>query len=237
VLLAEDNATSQKVGAKILSWFGCLVDVAKNGKEALKALENKDYDLVFMDCHMPIMDGYEATAFIRKGKNPEIPIVAMTANAMAGDRDACLAAGMDDYIAKPVTRKAVEKVLEKYLEKDVNLKNAGLQVLNLERLTTILGNDLAEIKELLDIFIEEMATLFSELEKGPGKNEPETIERLAHRIKGAAGDVGGELMHEAAVALEIAAREHKSENTCQEYFLKLKKEYGTISKTISRIFE
>jgi PAS domain S-box-containing protein len=104
VLLVDDNSVNQKVGAKMLERLGCRVDVAGNGKEALQMWARVPYQLVFMDCHMPEMDGYEATEEIRR-REPDgqrVPVIALTANAMQGDRDRCLAAGMDDYLSKPI---------------------------------------------------------------------------------------------------------------------------------------
>src|SRR5262249_38737271 len=102
VLLVDDNSVNQKVGAKMLERLGCRVDLAGNGKEALEMWTRVPYQLVFMDCHMPEMDGYEATEEIRRREPPgqRVPVIALTANAMQGDRDRCLAAGMDDYLSK-----------------------------------------------------------------------------------------------------------------------------------------
>jgi PAS domain S-box-containing protein len=116
ILLAEDNIMSQKVATLMLEKFGCTVAVANNGVEAVAMVEQSQYDLVLMDCQMPEMDGYEATQAIRdlgddKGR---VPIVAMTANAMAGDREQCMATGMDDYVAKPITQSVLRKVLSKW---------------------------------------------------------------------------------------------------------------------------
>ncbi|MBN1825534.1 MAG: response regulator [Candidatus Eisenbacteria bacterium] len=119
VLVAEDNPVNQKVALLLLKKMGCRADAVANGAEAVRALETIPYDLVLMDCQMPEMDGFEATRVIREagrtGGGRPIPIVAMTANAMQGDRDLCLDAGMDDYVAKPVTPKALEEVLCKWL--------------------------------------------------------------------------------------------------------------------------
>jgi len=117
LLLAEDNPVNQKVACKMLEKLGYRVDVAGNGQEAVAAHERAPYPLIFMDCQMPEVDGFEATALIRKmeGKSAHTPIIAMTANAMQGDRERCLAAGMDDYVAKPVRPKELQAVLETWL--------------------------------------------------------------------------------------------------------------------------
>ncbi|MEK6631962.1 MAG: response regulator, partial [Nitrospirota bacterium] len=135
VLVAEDNPINQKVAAKMLGKLGCRVDVVANGREAVEAVAQLPYDVVFMDCQMPEMDGFDATREIRrleaidKGQEvPEsdtsgrsaratrrIPIVAMTANAMAGDRERCLTAGMDDFVSKPVQSQMLQAVLQRWL--------------------------------------------------------------------------------------------------------------------------
>ena len=119
ILLAEDNIISQKVAQVMLNKLGYKADVVANGKEAVRALELINYDLVLMDCQMPVMNGFEATAMVRdpdsKALNTAVPIIAMTANAMAGDRDECIEAGMNDYLSKPVKNGELSEVLEKWL--------------------------------------------------------------------------------------------------------------------------
>ena len=120
VLLAEDNAVNRRIAVLQLEAEGMLVDSAANGKEAVESIKLVPYDLVLMDCHMPEMDGYEATQLIRKQetRGKRVPIIAMTANALQGDREKCLAAGMDDYITKPVDAKKLRAMIEKWTQNE-----------------------------------------------------------------------------------------------------------------------
>ncbi len=115
VLLVDDNAVNQKLAAKMLDKMGCRTDVAVNGALAVAAFETHEYDVVLMDCQMPVMDGYEATRAIRQretGTGRRVPVIALTASALAGERDRCLAAGMDDYLAKPFRKADLEALLD-----------------------------------------------------------------------------------------------------------------------------
>jgi len=131
VLLVEDNAVNQRVGQRMLAKFNCQVDVAGNGREALVACHSVAYDLVLMDCQMPEMDGYEATRALRSlevAGGRRLPVVALTASAMRGDREACLAAGMDDYISKPVQAAELRGVLQRWLPPAPNTNEAARDV-------------------------------------------------------------------------------------------------------------
>ncbi|MCG8334368.1 MAG: response regulator, partial [Proteobacteria bacterium] len=121
ILLAEDNLINQKVATRVLNKLGFNCEIANNGREALDILKVKDYDLVLMDCQMPEMDGFEATAAIRSWEEKtgaHIPVIAMTANAMQGDREKCLDAGMDDYVSKPIDRNKLVMAIENQLVKN-----------------------------------------------------------------------------------------------------------------------
>jgi len=119
ILIAEDNQVNQQVALGLLENLGYRADVAADGFEAVEMLRQYNYDLVFMDLQMPGMDGLSATSEIREmgGERGRVPIIAMTANAMTSDRDACLAVGMDDYIAKPVNRRALAKLMDKWAQR------------------------------------------------------------------------------------------------------------------------
>ena len=117
VLVVDDNIVNQKVAALILEKLGCRIDAAANGREAVQMVATIPYDIVFMDCQMPEMDGFEAAREIRDHEvaGEHTPIIAMTALALAGDREKCLAAGMDDYLSKPVRADALQRALEQWL--------------------------------------------------------------------------------------------------------------------------
>lgn len=116
-LVVEDNKVNQMVLKGLLSKLGCVVDVANHGEEALKLVQNGEYDIVFMDCQMPVMDGFKATEIIRKLDSPsaKVPIVAVTANALEGDRERCISAGMNDYLKKPINKEMIEEKLKEYM--------------------------------------------------------------------------------------------------------------------------
>jgi CheY-like chemotaxis protein len=119
VLVVEDNAINQKLASRMLEKFGCRVDVVANGLEAIEAIGRITYGCVFMDCQMLEMDGFEATRAIRQREartGAHIPIVAMVANAMESDREQCLAAGMDDYVSKPVQPAELRATLQKWIQ-------------------------------------------------------------------------------------------------------------------------
>jgi len=113
ILVAEDNVVNQRVALRTLQKMGHEVVVASNGREAVDAARQRSFDLILMDVQMPVMDGFEATAALRDQEKLRVPIVAMTAHAMAGDRELCLSAGMDDYLSKPIDADALTAIIEK----------------------------------------------------------------------------------------------------------------------------
>ena len=222
ILLVEDNLTNQQVALGILEKLGFRVDAVSNGREAIKALETVAYDLVFMDVQMPVMDGFEATGAIRSGQtavpNPKIPIIAMTAHAMKGDRERCLEAGMDDYIPKPIASKAMAAVLDKWLDQPLKLPAAvpaapvGPLVFDHQAFVDRLLGDLDLVKEITAGFLQDMPEQIQKLKRYIDQGDVGAAGDQAHSIKGAAANVGGMAFSVAALVIEQAARTSNMEN-------------------------
>jgi len=204
VLVAEDNPVNQKVAAHLLEQLGYLADVVGNGEEAIDALELAPYTAVLMDCQMPEMDGYEATRRIRdrEGDGPRTPIIAMTAAAMEGDREKCLAAGMDDYIAKPMRAEDLESAQEQWLTSEGDLTPApvpqtsggnGDSVLDadqIESLRQLSGGGENLLAVMADLFLRDTPTRLETMKAAAAVGDAETLARAAHNLIGSCGNVG-----------------------------------------------
>ncbi len=217
ILVAEDNPVNQKVAMRILEKLGYASDLAGDGMEAVEKIRQTPYDIVFMDCQMPGMDGYEASKLIRseagRPANPSLAIIAMTANAMKGDRELCLKAGMDDYVAKPVTPDALSVVLERWIGRIVHRPStpdaegrARRDVLNIARLVEDFDGDMDAVREVIRLFLGSSDECMTNLAGSVSRNEPDKVRALAHTIKGSALNVGAEVVAEAAARLENQAR-------------------------------
>ena len=219
ILLAEDNEINQKVALGILQNFGYRTDVVSNGKEAVEAMESISYDIVLMDCQMPQMDGYVATKEIRSSQskvlNHKVPIIAMTAHTMKGDREKCMAAGMDDYIPKPMHPEKFLKVIEKWLFKT----NEGMQpddipcdlepvntVFDRTRLIDRLLGDKDLAHEILDGFMADVPHKFNALKKALDNGDARLIHEQAHSLKGASANVGAMALEKIVYQIELAGK-------------------------------
>jgi len=229
VLLVEDNQVNQLVASGILAKIGIQVDTAADGLAALNSLKQASADapyvLVLMDCQMPEMDGYEATRAIRGGKAGEhyktISIIAMTANAMQGDREKCLEAGMDDYLSKPIDPELLFEKLQQWLvsteEEPVARKAAEhtsepeLAVWDKEAaLKRILGDE-DLLNTIVGVFLDETPTRIAELNQAMESGDCEKICYLAHTIKGIAGNLSALHLQKQAALMEAAAKEANME--------------------------
>jgi two-component system sensor histidine kinase/response regulator len=203
VLIAEDNSVNQKVALRMLAKLGCRADVVANGIEALEALNTLPYDLVLMDCNMPEMDGFEATRRLRAmgGELSRTVVIAMTANALDGDRDRCLAAGMDDYVPKPVTQKDLADKISLWIRRNGHATPGNGRPAAPAFNTTILDRgrveELAGLQEspgwlahLTEEFLSEAWHRLGMLRTGLGSADTVTIERQTHSLKGSSRNIG-----------------------------------------------
>ena len=226
ILLVEDNPFNQQIAQEFLEQAGMVVETAENGFAALKALENKNYDLVFMDIQMPDLDGLEVTRRMReKYDSSSLPIVAMTAHAMTGDREKSLAAGMNDHITKPIDPEELMSMLIKWgntrrgeenpskislfqsdraVSKDVDLTLYRFSEIDVEDgLSRCMGNARSYLK-FLKMFYREYCDFSQRIEVYMTSFEYENLRHLAHAIKGPAGSIGAKKLHTSAHDLEQA---------------------------------
>lgn len=211
VLVAEDNSVNQKVIQHMLKRLGITPEIAVNGREAVEASRHSQFDLILMDCQMPEMDGFEATAEIRRNEAAQgmrQPIVAMTANAMPGDREHCLAAGMDDYLIKPVKPETLQDILQRLAPPPP----AAPASIDMARLSRTLGKDPAFQREMIELYLATTRPLLEKIAMALTIRDGEACRRAAHEIKGASTYIAAAAMATHARNLEQAAMEGNWEN-------------------------
>ncbi len=214
ILVAEDNVVNQKVALRILQKLGYRADAVANGQEAVTALETIPYDLVLMDVQMPDMNGFEATRLIRDSESRvlrhDIPIIAMTAHALKGDREKCLQAGMNDYLTKPVTALALNEILEKTLA--ASGPSATLitpesdprhaKPVHIRRIQAIADGDLAFEQDLIETYLSQTEQHLKALESSVHESNEKELGHWAHTIKGSSANAGAKGMQEIAGRIE-----------------------------------
>ncbi len=200
ILIVEDNEINQHVLHKTLEKLGFNhIDIVTNGLEAVKAVDEIPYNLIFMDCQMPEMDGYSATREIRAHHKHHLPIVAMTAHALKDDRIKCLAAGMNDYVSKPITRDELIRVLHQWIPEKAIIK---LTVLDKERLNDIFGDEPEALKKFLEKAVKSITNLLTEIGKNITARDEIAAKTSAHTLKGVTGNMGAMKMYDLAKTLE-----------------------------------
>ncbi len=233
VLLVEDNAVNQELARSLLESLGCEVRLATNGREALDAVTlspldalREPYDLILMDCQMPGMDGYAATSELRRWEsqqgNARMPIVALTANALEGDRERCLAHGMDDYLAKPFSRDELERMLGRWLpqtvapthseSRDVTTApqphSSVLDSKIIERITALQRDGKPDLlAHLIGLFFASVPRLLSEIEFGLTAGDAGLVRRAVHTLKSSSANLGGTALAKLCGELEAQARD------------------------------
>ena len=216
ILLAEDGVVNQKVAVNLLKQRGHEVAVANNGREALVALDSESFDVVLMDIQMPVMDGFETTAMIRdreKQTGVHIPIIAMTAHAMKGDRERCLEAGMDGYIAKPIRAKDLYKTIETTAAKVSRSRQRKKSILDenkaldRDKILEQTGGSAETLREIVELFAIESDKLMKRIREAITSGDASELQRVAHTLKGSVRIFGAERPAAAAQQLETMGRE------------------------------
>jgi len=232
ILLVEDNEINQQVARELLEGAGLPVSIATNGDEAVRAVKEKDFAAVLMDVQMPVMDGYQATREIRKDERlKDLPIIAMTAHAMIGDRQRCLDVGMNDYVSKPVDPEELFSTLVKWIKpgervipdhlvagtdeeapEDEGPPLSDLPGISVKSGLTKVGSNRKLYRKLLGKFRRNHTDVAIDIKNALDKDDPETATRLAHTVKGVAGNIGARSLHLAAADLDAALRQAQTEN-------------------------
>jgi two-component system sensor histidine kinase/response regulator len=219
LLVAEDNPVNQKLALRQLQRLGVTADAVANGNEAVEALRRIPYDVVLMDCQMPDMDGFEATMLIRarEKEGEHITIIAMTANALEGDREKCLAAGMDDYISKPVTERQLAATLARWEpraarveQKDPDATMNDSKILDLAVIESLRelkdGPDDPIMQELIDLYFEDAPIQIEAIREALTASDALALARAVHAFKSSSGNMGATELHRLLADLEVVAR-------------------------------
>ena len=222
ILLVEDEATQQQLLLRQLKQLGYSADVACNGRQAIEMASENSYALILMDCQMPAMDGFEATKAIReaeKSTNRHAPIVAMTASALPGDKESCLAAGMDDYLSKPLGLDQLRAMLKRWIvgesvpETEIDSANRlaakSKSPIDLARLKQLYGNDATQ--EIIPLFVKEARQLLDRVQEASSTKDLQALSTVAHQLKGLCASVASEEMALYSVQLETACRQENWE--------------------------
>jgi two-component system, sensor histidine kinase and response regulator len=222
VLVVEDNPVNQKVAQRFLERLGCTVRVAANGAEAVESSSRERFDLILMDMQMPVMDGISATRAIRGRENrgARTPIVALTANVLAGQFQSCIDAGMDDVLGKPLEPARLQDVLDRFVLRIPTAAAASPEAppgpglashpIDLARLGTLAGDDTAFMRELLATFRASTASSLAEMRASLDAGDRERLRRAAHKLKGGSGNIGATRLRDLAAQLEAGSAQISS---------------------------
>src|SRR3989440_1352818 len=251
ILLVEDNLINQQVALGILQIQGYSVTVVNNGREALDAHAQGAFDLILMDCHMPEMDGFEATREIRGRERSSIgkrvPIIALTANAMAQDREECLNTGMDDHLSKPFSMQTMQDMLNRWMPQAPSTQSEAAQpaaqapanaadVLDrqvLDQLSTLRTNGKPELlARTINLYLVESPKLIQKLKQAAAANDAPELARSAHSLKSCSANVGARLLSRYCGDIEASARRADTEEA-RKIVAKVETEYGRVQSALS----
>jgi signal transduction histidine kinase/CheY-like chemotaxis protein len=247
ILLVEDNMVNQQVIVATLQKYGCVVDVANNGGEAINRYKASQYDLIFMDCQMPVVDGFEATKIIREheksSEKKRSPIVALTANALETDRKACFEAGMDDFIIKPIRLRMLPEIFDRFSlgnEKNPVNKITKYDIQDIQdHIDLAIVNELKNLldaEQLLDVtklFFEHAEQRITQLKKAVKENNLEKVESISHSLKGSSANMGAIQLAKMSNEIMEAAKSGILSDAANDSLTSLENEYEVVKEYLA----
>lgn len=244
ILIVEDNFLNQKVAMVLIQRLGLKAKLVSNGKEAVDAVSTQKFSLILMDCHMPIMDGFEATVAIRKLESltdSYTPIIAVTALAMGGDRERCIAAGMDDYIPKPIDKDLLkvkinhwmrsdvvynsQKMRKKFLRPNSTMTVIDGKLLDLEELEEFYGP--SQLAEIIDIYVTQTQDMLNKIRTQLFERNSRAVAGLAHELKASSASIGAKQIARACLYLE--------QTSCQQDWMEAEETVNSIQKSFDQL--
>jgi two-component system, sensor histidine kinase and response regulator len=234
LLIAEDNAVNQKVALRQLARLGFAADAVANGVEAVEAVSRGGYVLVLMDVQMPEMDGFAATRELRR-RGADVPVIALTANALAGDRERCLEAGMDDYLSKPIIESELVRVLTKYVPAERPSHDPSpLDESTLATLRELAGGDESFIRELAQLYLDDAPQRIAAIRDALARDDAHTMADAAHGLKSGSGNVGAMTLHALCHDLETLGRGGVRDGA-PELVRRLEQEYARVEQRLREL--
>lgn len=240
ILIAEDNPVNQKLALFQLQHLGYQAHVVSNGYEVIDALmappAGTTWDVILMDCQMPELDGFAATSAIRameRQTGGHIPIVAMTANAMEGDRETCLRAGMDDYLPKPTNIAQLRQILESILGPEPEILPPSLDRSMLNELRTMVGESAPEfVDELIDLFQTDTPELIATMREAVANRDAATLRRAAHSCRGTSMNLGAGPLSELCSELEQISKRGSIPDAADDFLARISAEYQRVVEAL-----
>jgi PAS domain S-box-containing protein len=241
ILLVEDNEMNRLVATTILKKYGAAITEVVNGKEAISELSRVDYDLVLMDIQMPVMDGLEATKAIRNELKNEIPVIALTANAIKGENERCLQAGMNDYVSKPFEEEDLISAIAHWLGKNINMgkeifiENGQTEKLyDLSKLIKISGSNKEFVSKMITLFADQTPLSVKEIREAYKKKDFATVRSVAHRIRPGIDNMGINILYQNIRDIEILATQEPLSPALKGLIIKLEEVIGNVVSQLKR---
>jgi CheY-like chemotaxis protein len=230
ILVADDHAINRQLAKRQLGALGCTVDVVETGREALEAVMRAPYDLIFMDCHMPEMDGWEATEEIRRheGESRHTPIIALTASAAGSERGRCLEAGMDDFIDKPMSESGLMRVLNRYIFEGARppIDTSKLDVLRQMNATLV--------REIIEIYLADTPRQIAAIRDAVAEGNPKLLASAAHLLRSGSANLGASHVLDLCIKLEDLGRAGRMDGA-GELVEQLASEYERASHALQKL--